>query len=247
MPIRIHVWLRKNAWMDLVKGGAVMGKPKNGEDYEHNQDEIKRLKKENGDYEFILSAANGMTNSNLKARFINLIVWYVKKANLYKWSYYILGLFMILLPPIIVILNNIASANQGLPIQTTMNIGVTILAAIATIISGAMAFFKLHENWILYRKSAESIKNRVSLYLVGAHPYDSQKKRDIKLIEDIEKIVLEENNQWISMQSNNDEENKKLFDALDSLLVIAKANPQIVKSQAYVEAEKIIASVRKDI
>lgn len=225
-----------------------MGKQKNGGNYKHNQDEIKKLKKENGDYEFILSAANGMNNSNLKARFIYLIVWYVKKANLYKWSYYILGLFMILLPPIIVILNNVASANQGLPIQTTMNIGVTILAAITTIISGTMAFFKLHENWILYRKSAESIKNRVSLYLVGAPPYDSKQKRDVKLIEDIEKIVLEENNQWIHMQSNNDEEKEKLLNAYDSYLEkIKEEDPKIVDSQAYTALEKIIKLERNDI
>lgn len=80
---------------------------------------------------------------------------------------------------------------------------VGILGVIIAVATGLMALNKYHENWIEYRKTAESLKHEKYLFQTQSGVYEKDKAFKL-LVMRVESILSKENNQWVKYIDKNE-------------------------------------------
>jgi len=69
------------------------------------------------------------------------------------------------------------------------------LGVVISIAAGISSLYKFQENWIQYRKTAETLKQEKMLYLTETEPYN-QDDKFYRFVRNIESIISTENRQW---------------------------------------------------
>lgn len=88
----------------------------------------------------------------------------------------------------------------GLNPWATGGIGVTLLVS-----RGVGEVNQFHNNWIMYRATAEALKHEKFLFAEKAGPYDLQPDEARKLlVERVESLLSSENARWTSYRRNAD-------------------------------------------
>lgn len=79
---------------------------------------------------------------------------------------------------------------------------VAFMGSIVSILSAFKISFGLHNNWIEYRTTAETLKFHEYLFITASSPYDNDDREKL-LINNVNLIVKEENRSWRSAELNN--------------------------------------------
>jgi len=72
---------------------------------------------------------------------------------------------------------------------------VSVIAFLIAAISALLALYRFQDNWMQYRNVAEQLKREKLLFLTKSQPYAGEDPFHV-LVENIEKILGEENNTW---------------------------------------------------
>lgn len=150
------------------------------------------------EWEYIGQLLNAVENQNIRNQVGNSLEWYVIKANRYRLFEYTLNLLTIIVPAVLIILNNFLPEN--------CMAGQVIVAALGTFAATTKSFSKLHDKRIGYREAAEHIKSETALYINQVGVYKNEDSAEI-LVVNIDKIRKEENNRWIKIENTVSQKN----------------------------------------
>lgn len=155
------------------------------------------------EWEYIGQLLNSVENQNIKNQVGNALEWYVIKANRYRLFEYILNMLTLIVPAVLVVLNNC------LPDDCMAGqLGVAVLGTFA---AAAKSFSRLHDKRICYRGAAECIKSETALYINKMGVYKNEDSAEI-FVTNINKIRKEENNSWIKIENNEETVSRKSND-----------------------------------
>lgn len=164
------------------------------------------------EWTYIGQLINAVENKNIKNLLSNALLWYIIKAKTYKVFEYLLNIVTLIVPILVVIINNHVEADS---------IGEQMGVAIVGIMAAATRFFsKIHEKRVEYRVAAERIKCETGLYINEVGEYKGQ-DRDEKFIKAIIEIRENENRCWEKMEKRGDfqtgEENSSRYDKTNNI------------------------------
>ena len=69
------------------------------------------------------------------------------------------------------------------------------IGAVIAVIAGLLSLYRLQENWIEYRVTAESLKHEKYLFLTRTKPYDVDEPFPL-LVEQVENLISKEHRGW---------------------------------------------------
>lgn len=181
--------------------------------------------------EFVVYMLDMVEEDALRFRLSNLILWYIDKAEKYKRDYYILN-FITMASNLMIL---IANAAGGTTVAQTVNYDpkllTTALAAVASCALGLNSLGHCKDNWMRYRKSAEDLKESLSVYVIkmkecqirnkgeditcgrqcGTYDYGGYQCPLIKeLMEQVSEYVSKENDEWKKVMGQKAEEVKEI-------------------------------------
>ncbi len=145
---------------------------------------------------FILEILDKIENDIIRYRVSNLLIWYVKRASLYKISFMSSTITVSAIGVLIPIATNFAFDNSS------TKIFISVLGGLSTILTAVVSLFACRENWLRYRISAEALKSEVVKYLTLLPPYCDENK-DKTLVLNIEAIAKEEGKHWVEEQKKD--------------------------------------------
>lgn len=133
--------------------------------------------------------SESIKNFTIKRRILHLLEWYIRKATFYKKLFYILSLIIILI-------------NAAIPVINQMDFkygsnSVSIISAIASVLTSVTTLFTMKDTWFRYRKSVELIKKECMLFAVEYGEYglkDTDKEQ--LLLRNVEMIISNERDSW---------------------------------------------------
>lgn len=152
------------------------------------------------EWKYIDQLMAAIEDKNIRNYVANQVEWYVVKAGQYKFLEYTLKILTVVMPTVVVIVQKCLNPDD---ICTQ----VVVLGA-ATVTSASGTFLKLHDKRVLYRKSAEQIKEEATLFINHAEPYDkagSEKAFIVRLHE----ISGDANSKWGEIEDDNKKEKEK--------------------------------------
>ena len=116
------------------------------------------------------------------------ILWHSAKARENKAKYHLFQIITIIAGSIVPLINVI----DFLPFSTRVISGA--LGSLITIITSITQLKKYDENWIIYRKTVESLKNEKYLFLHDVGEYSSKVEQDKGrlFVQKIETILISE-------------------------------------------------------
>lgn len=154
------------------------------------------------EWDYIYKLTKTVDDENIRNYITNQIEWNVVKANQYKFCEYVLKFLNVIMPTVIVVMQqHLKSDNPWL--QMAVLGGATITAASST-------FLKFHDKRILYRKSAEQIKEETVLYITHSGKYNGGERNE-RFVTEVDRIVKSANEQWgqIEVDKKQEEETGK--------------------------------------
>lgn len=159
--------------------------------------------------EYIENINGSIEEEVLRKRIEYLLTWYSHKATRNKYLYFTFVAISIIAPALITLINSCVK-DSFLGMDKTCLI--SFISTIATIFAGILAITRWQEGWLRYRKTAELIKSKVSIYLIQRkNSENDNKKMDNEFISEIEDIVQKENAEWLSMRRDElTKENQEL-------------------------------------
>lgn len=164
----------------------------------------------NQEKKYIEKIEQSIDNKIVQERIKYLLIWYSHKATINKYLYFAFVAISIIAPALITLINSCVK-DSFLGMNKTCLI--SLISTIATIFAGILAITRWQEGWLRYRKTAELIKSKVSIYLIKRKnsENDDNKKIDNEFISEIEDIVQKENAEWLSMRRDElTKENQEL-------------------------------------
>lgn len=169
--------------------------------------------------EFLQSVSARFEPSAAKERIEYLFTWYSRKARFHKRWYNWTRFFTYLIPCLITLVSVYASVCKK------SDCALIAIATLSTILVGVhhiIDHFRFYENWIRYRSTVEKLKREAENFLSGYAPYtrpedkaDELKKINRIFARNVEKIAMNELDNWENLQ---DESYKSLKEALDAAL-----------------------------
>jgi len=138
----------------------------------------------------------------LKDRVDEQIEWYSKKSGFCKKQYYFCKIAVVALAALLPVCIALLYRNELLPIAAS------IISALIIIAEGVLSLLKSQENWIEYRKIAETLKHEKYMFIHHAGVY---LKEDIEsvifsyFVERIESIISQENINWAGLNKSKEE------------------------------------------
>ena len=137
----------------------------------------------------------------IKYRLDDQIEWYSKKSFKYKYFHYSFKILEIILTASIAFFSLLLKSHN---IKYLIGIISLFLVSITSI----HTFCNFQENWIEYRKTAETLKHEKYMYksISGVYDIEDEKERFKLLTERSETIISHENINWAQL---NIKENKK--------------------------------------
>ncbi len=147
------------------------------------------------EWDYIEQLVNAIEDVHTRELVNNALQWYVIKAGRYRLFEYALNAVTLIVPSILVVLNQC--------VQTNCVAGQLLTAVSGTLAASAKAFSKLHDKRIAYRIAAENIKSETALYIQGAEIY-KREERDILFVKRITEIRANENDRWAEIENDKD-------------------------------------------
>ena len=146
------------------------------------------------EWEYIYQLTDAIEQVDIRNYVANQIEWYVIKASRYRFLEYALKILAVITPTVTMLA------------QKYMEEGNFLLQAIvlgaATITTASSNFVKWRDKRVLYRKSAEKIKEEAILYVTRAGKY-SDEKRDENFMIKLNEIANSANNAWEEMEKDD--------------------------------------------
>jgi hypothetical protein len=115
--------------------------------------------------------------------------YYEGSASRYFWAYHLANSYVIGMASAIPVLLKVGDVNL---------VVVSALAASVAGVQGIASLFRLHENWLNYRSTAELIRREVTLYEAGVDDYANRTRAESLLVKRVEGLVLKEHAGWLS-------------------------------------------------
>lgn len=132
-------------------------------------------------------------------RFEQSVKWYIKKANKFKYFFYLFSIIGIVFPASIPIVNSFLRSNH-----CESDFVITIISVSASISASFLTLFKAQEKWIHYRYVAETLQTEYSFYTTAVGEYEDSEKRLKRFLKKIESIMSDEHDQWLKMFDEKD-------------------------------------------
>lgn len=143
----------------------------------------------------------------LKDRLEHQIDWYDKKSQFNQKLFKLLRIIEILAAALIPFLTGMA---EHICYSQWLIGGLGILIALS---AGVMSLYRLQENWIKYRTTAEQLKHEKWLYITHTAPYNSDDKLAL-LVQRTEALISSENSAWAQVnQPKKSPDNKQPTDS----------------------------------
>lgn len=146
------------------------------------------------EWKYIYQLTDGIEQKDIRNYVLNQLAWYVIKANRYRFYEYALKILAVITPTLIALFQQWVSKDD-LYLQAVVLGGATLTTA-------SSSFLKWHDKRVLYRKSAELIKEETMLYLTRAGGYDDE-KRDEKFVLRLYEFANNTNDKWEMLEAEN--------------------------------------------
>ncbi len=141
----------------------------------------------------------------MKDRVDNQISWYGKKSTINKKLYLRLNGIIIVFAASIPALSGFSSSEAyGEKLRWV----IAALGIVTASLTGIASLWKFQEKWATYRMTAEALEREKILYNTGAGPYTGRGTDFKFFVQNIERIMNSENEQWteIISKSGSDEQ-----------------------------------------
>jgi hypothetical protein len=118
------------------------------------------------------------------------IKWHSNRASFNKQRYHMLQIITIIAGSMVPLVNVIGGDNDFLPLSTrVVSAG---LGALITIVTSITQLKKYDENWLSYRKTAESLKKEKFMFLhdVGEYSTNDEEQKKRLFVQKIETILM---------------------------------------------------------
>lgn len=152
------------------------------------------------EWKYIYKLTKSVENEIIRDYVENQIEWHVVKANQYKFFEYLLKFLTVMTPTVVIVLQQCLDTNNPL-VQMSVLGGATVASASGT-------FIKFHEKRVLYRKSAELIKEETLLYITHTGKYNSE-ECDEQFVTELDRIVKGTSEEWRQIEEKKEEEKKE--------------------------------------
>ncbi len=106
----------------------------------------------------------------------------------------------------------VITAAAAIPVVAAFDVPVYvagILGAVVVVVEGLLQAYQYHQNWIIYRSTAEALKHEKYLYLARADVYSGSARPLRLLAERIEGLISQEHSRWVSSRSRHEDESKE--------------------------------------
>lgn len=164
----------------------------------------KRKKYSSGrvEWNYVEQLLNSIENEKIKNYIANQIEWHVIRANRYRFYEYLLKILTVVMPTFVGVVEQKLSASS---------LGVQFLIlGTATVTAAAGTFLSLHDKKVLYRKTAEEVREETNLYVNCVGEYKNDEGRDEKFILKIRSIVKDANERWVELENSVEKEAKNV-------------------------------------
>jgi hypothetical protein len=142
-------------------------------------------------------------NEFLETRYLDQLRWYEKKSAInkryYYWSQWAVILFSALTPVLVV----------GLP--RTWNWVSACVSTVVAVGASATKVFKFQENWMVYRATAESLKQEKIFMLAGLDEYATAPNKRSTFVKRVETLLSREATMWHMANRSKDERTLQSF------------------------------------
>lgn len=149
------------------------------------------------EWKYIYKLTKSVENEIIRDYVENQIEWHVVKANQYKFLEYLLKFLTVVTPTVVIVLQRLPNANTPL-VQMAVLGGATVTSASGT-------FIKFHEKRVLYRKSAEQIKEETLLYITHTGKYNCE-ECDERFVAELDRIAKGTNEEWRQIEAKKEKE-----------------------------------------
>lgn len=188
MRIQAQICRRKRSTFSVNEGGT------------KDNMKIRKLCASRVEWKYIYQLLEAIEDKNIKNYVTNQIQWNVIKAYYYRWLDIIFKILTVFMPTLVVIVQE----NTG----TEQTIRQAIVLAGATLTSATGVFAKWHEKRILYRKTAELLKEETILYVTKNGRY-TEDERDRLFVTKVHKITYNATNNWGNIENEKKESQNK--------------------------------------
>jgi hypothetical protein len=123
----------------------------------------------------------------LEDRYRSEIAWYSRRARQNQLWYRVLKVYTVVAAAAVA-----ALAAFDPPLEALAALGASIAA-----LEGLAAVFKLHENWLNYRTTSETLKKEIHFYRSRTAEYRGAGDAEALFVERVEAIISRENSLWL--------------------------------------------------
>ncbi len=152
------------------------------------------------EWKYIYQLIQAIENENIRNYVENQIAWCVVKASRYRFYDYTLKLLTVLMPTVVVVLQQCLDTNDLLA-------QMAVLGG-ATVTSASSIFIKFHDKRVLYRNAAEQLKAETLLFITRTGKYKAQDCEE-RFVLELDRIVKCSNEAWGRIEEEKKEETKK--------------------------------------
>lgn len=153
------------------------------------------------EWKYIYQLTDAIEQVDIRNYVANQIEWYVIKASRYRFCEYALKILAVVMPTVTMLAQKYMK-------EEDFFLQVIVLGA-ATITTASSNFVKWHDKRVLYRKSAEQIKEETILYVTHAGKY-SDDKRDENFVMKLSEISNSANDKWEKLEDDDKAEDKSV-------------------------------------
>ncbi|MGC2235080.1 MAG: DUF4231 domain-containing protein [Pyrinomonadaceae bacterium] len=129
----------------------------------------------------------------MTARVQEQFEWYEAKSVQSKNRYHYLRIAEIVAAALIPFLSGLTLSVDNFKYTGTIIVGT--LGMIVTILAGVLSLRRFQENWIEYRKTAESLKREKYLFETQVEPYNGDNRFNL-FVQTVESLLAKENTNW---------------------------------------------------
>lgn len=144
------------------------------------------------EWRYIYQLLEAIPDKSIRNYVTNQILWHVVKAYWYRLLDYTFKCLTIFMPALV-------AGIQQTGLASDMEKQIIVLAA-TTITSATGVFANWHDKRILYRNTAELLKEETIFYITNSDKYKTSKRNDI-FVSEIHKIVYNTNVNWEKLEN----------------------------------------------
>lgn len=161
---------------------------------------IRKLCASKVEWKYIYQLTDAIEQVDIRNYVVNQIEWYVIKASRYRFYEYTLKILAVIMPTFIMLIQQFMDKNDFFM--------QAIVLGAATITTASSNFVKWHDKRVLYRSSAEQMKEETMLYLTHAGKY-SDEKRDESFVIKLHEIANSANTKWEKLEEDDKNRTKE--------------------------------------